>query len=48
MSVMEGSRRGRKQGNVGKLNLEAILEPCRLLPLGGSLDTSKEGINKKL
>ena len=29
-----------------ELNLEALLEPCRLLLLGGSLNTSKEAINK--
>ena len=45
-NYMEVSRRGRKQGNLGELNLEALLEPCRLLVLGGSLNTSKEVINK--
>ena len=46
VSVIESSRRGRKQGNLGELNLEALLEPCRLLLLGGSLNTSKKAINK--
>ena len=31
VSVIEASRRGRKQGNLGELNLEALLEPCALL-----------------
>ena len=48
MSVIEASRRGRKQGNLGELNLEALLEPCRLLLLGGSLYTSKETIKRFL
>ena len=48
MSVIEVSRRGRKQGNPGRLNLEALIEPCRLLLLGGSLSTSKEAMNKIL
>ena len=48
MAVIEASRRGRKQGNLGKLNLEALLEPRRLFLLGGSLDTSKEVINKNV
>ena len=43
---MEASRRGGKQGNLGELNLEALLEPCRLLVLGGSFNTSQEVINK--
>ena len=46
MSVIEASRRGRKQGNLGELNLEALLEPSRLLLLGGSLYSSKEAIKK--
>ena len=46
MSVTEARRRGRKLGNLGELNLEALLEPCRLLLLGGSFNTSKEAINK--
>ena len=46
MSVMKASRRGRKQGNVAELNLEALLEPCRLLLLGGSLNTSEEAIKR--
>ena len=33
---------GRKHGNLGELNLEALLEPCRLRLLGVSLNTSKE------
>ena len=37
---------GRKQGNLEKLNLEAFLEPCRLLLFRGSLNTSKKDINK--
>ena len=44
--MIEASRRGRRQGNLGGLNLEALLEPCRLLLLvGGSLNQSKEAIN---
>ena len=47
MSVIEHKgRRGRKQGNLWELNLESFLEPCRLLLLGGSLNTSKEALNK--
>ena len=46
VSVIEVSRRGRKQGDLGEMNLDALLEPCRLLLLGGSLNTTKEGINK--
>ena len=46
MSVIEASRRGRKQRNLGEMNLEALLEPCRLLLLGGSSNTCKEAINK--
>ena len=34
------------EGNLGELNLEVRLEPCRLLLLGGSLDTSKEAITQ--
>ena len=45
MSVMEASRRGRKQGNLGEINPEALLEPCRLLLLEGSLNTSKKAMN---
>ena len=41
MSVMEASRRGRKQGKLGELNLEALLEPCRLLLLGGFLNMQR-------
>ena len=46
MSVIEASRRGWKQGNMGELNLEVFLGPCRLLQLGGSLNASKEAIRK--
>ena len=46
VSVIEASRRGRKQGNLGELNLEVLLEPCRLLLLGGSLNTPKEALNE--
>ena len=45
VSMIEASRRGRKQRNLGKLNLEAFLEPCWLL-LGGSLNASKEAVNR--
>ena len=45
MSVMEASRKGRKQGNLEEMNLEALLEPCRQLLLGGSFKTSKKAIN---
>ena len=45
VSVIKASRRGQKQGNLGEQNLEALLEPCRLLLLGGSLNTSKEASN---
>ena len=48
VSVIKASRRGRKQGNLGELNLEALLEPCRLLLLGGYLNTTKEAINKNV
>ena len=48
MFMIKASRRGRKEGNLGKLNLKALLEPCRLLLLGGSLNTSKEAIDKIL
>ena len=46
MSLIKASRRGRKQVNLGELNLEALLEPCRLLLLGGSLNTSIEAREK--
>ena len=46
MSVIKASRRGRKQDNLGELNLEALFEPCRLLLLGGSLNTSNKAITK--
>ena len=46
MSVIEVSRRGRKQGNPEKLNLEALLEPYRLLLSGVSSSTFKEAINE--
>ena len=45
MSVIVASRMGRKQGNLGELNLKALLEPCRLVPLGGFVNTSKEATN---
>ena len=48
MTVFEASRRGKKQGNLAELNLEALLEPCRLLLLGDSLNTSKEATNNLL
>ena len=40
--------RGRKQGNLGELNLKALLEPCRLLLFGVFMDTSKEALRKKV
>ena len=46
MSLIEASRRGKKQWNLGELNLEAFFEPCRVLLLRGSLNTSKEAINR--
>ena len=46
VSVIEASRRGRTKGNLGKLNLQALLEPCRLLLSRGSFNTSKDTINK--
>ena len=46
MSVIEESRTGRKQENLGKLNVEALLEHCRLRLLGYSLNTSREAMNK--
>ena len=46
MSVNEASRRDKKQGNLGKLNLEALLEPCWLLLLEGSLNRFKEALGK--
>ena len=48
MFVMEANGRGRKQGNLEELNLEALSEPCRLLLLASSLNTSKEAIKKIL
>ena len=45
-SVIEASRRGRKHRNLKELNLEALLEHCRLLLLGGSLNVFKEVINE--
>ena len=33
-------QRGKKVRESGELNLEALLEPCRLLLLGDSLNTS--------
>ena len=37
---------GQKARKSGGLNLEALLEPCRLFLLGGSRNTSKKAINK--
>ena len=48
MSVIEASRRGRKKGTLRALNLEALLEPCGLLLLGGSLNTSKAAMNRNI
>ena len=45
MSVIEASRKGRKQGNLEKLNPKALLETFRLILLGGSLNKSKEAMN---
>ena len=45
MSVIEASRRDRKQGNLEELSQEALLEPCRLILLGGFLNTYKEASN---
>ena len=39
-------QKGRKQGNLGELNLEALLGPCRLLLLRVSFNKSKEFITK--
>ena len=39
-------QKGYKARESGELNLEALLDPCRLFLLGGSLNTSKEAINK--
>ena len=46
VSVIEASKRGRKQGHLGKLNVESLLEPCRLLLLGRSFNTSKKPMTK--
>ena len=46
--VIAANRKGRKQGNLGELNLEALFERCRLLLLGDSWNTSIEAINKIL
>ena len=46
MFVVESSRWGIEQENLGELNLEALLEPYRLLLSRGSLNTTKEAINK--
>ena len=40
VSVLEASRGGRKQGFLWELDLETLLEPCRLLLLGDSLNSS--------
>ena len=39
-------QRGQNARGFWEQNLEALLEPCRLLLLEGSLNTSKEAINK--
>ena len=44
-SAIEASRRGKKQGNLRELNLEALLDPCRLLLSGGFLFTSNKTKN---
>ena len=46
LSEIGASRKDRKQGNLGELNLEALLEPCGLLLRGGSLNIFKEIINE--
>ena len=46
VSVIGASRRTRKEGNLGELNLEALLEPFMQLLLGGSFNTSDEAINE--
>ena len=46
MSVIEASRRGKKQGNYAELNFEALLEPCRLLLLEDFLNASIRAIIK--
>ena len=44
--VYESLNLYRKYGNLGRgMNLEALLEPCRLLLFGDSLNISKEAIN---
>ena len=48
MSVIEASRGGRKLGNLVELSLEALLEHCRLLLSEGSLNKSKDALNKNL
>ena len=45
MSVIEASRRSKERENLGEQNLEALLEPCRLLLLGGALIAFKKAIN---
>ena len=46
MSVIDESKKGKKARESGELNLVGLLEPIRLLLLGGSLNTSKEAIIK--
>ena len=46
MSEIEESRRGRKQGDLGELNLEALQEPCKLPLVGGFLNTAKVAMNE--
>ena len=45
--MIEVSLSARRQGNLEEVNMGALVEPCRLLLLEGSLSTSKEAINKK-
>ena len=41
-------QKGQKAMESRELNLEAVLEPCRLILVGDSLNTSKEAVNKIL
>ena len=41
-------QKGENARELGKLNLEALIEPYRLFLLGGSLNTSKEAMTKIL
>ena len=45
MSVIEANRRGKKQGDLRELNLEALLDPCRLLLSRGYLFTFNKAKN---